>query len=132
MSGEVDPKHSRIEIYAEHISGTVGSDVLDIDCYILIPSKHLLHISDARIFVGTNLAYAYTYVNDIQKSFNVNSLDSARDQQHNADFREFYLPKGDGVIVVAGNRDLGSVTPLTQTLDIELTYIPRWTLLRNG
>lgn len=130
--GLSDPRHSSLNIYAEHISGTVGSDKLDIDCFILIPAQHILHVSDCDIQDGATASEMYTFVhvNGLQQCFNFeNDGDTARDKQNDATFRNWFLPRDDGIMVLAGNRASSHV--LTDTLDMEMDYIPRWHILRG-
>lgn len=117
----IDPGHFKIRLMAERLS---GSNSLDLDCLILIPSEHMVKVRNATATKFRIL----TVENDTR----VVQTETQAGLTGSAEWSviDWYLPIDPGFLVVAGQRSTGHV--LTDTVNLWLYYHPRWFSYRGA
>jgi len=122
----IENSYFRMQIWAEHVTGTAATDNFDCDTFVFIPSDHMIRIDNTAIEQGAyvdDLLAIYTRPNDTLLAV---TLEGASVPAQYGDFspRTWYLPEGDGVVVMAAQRAAGSV--LGDTIEGTMSYVPRW------
>ena len=121
----------RFEIYARRTS---GSGDLDLDCVCPIPvDEGFLHISGASMASVGDVAEVCTSPEDETKVFSCQGTASwIASPAHGA--MNFYLPPGDGLMIIACARASSSV--LTDAVSVNASnygrFYPRWLSLRGA
>jgi len=120
---------STIYIFAQQVSGTTST--LDLDAVVLIPLSHFAHISDtsAVYAVGSDRPILFTHPNDVQATWVAAGITGIGGSP-SPSFQDWYLPTGDSILVFAGTKSTAS--PLSQTVDLDFEYYPRWMIYRYG
>jgi hypothetical protein len=123
----------RIVIYAERID---GSGTLDLDLIILIPDRHMVHVSGCSVVVdggNTQPVDVWTLPNDIHLAVGYEDDYPAYDVTLTTN--EWHLPAspsttfGDSLMVIAGQR--ASSHDLNDDVDLNFRYVPRWATYRS-
>ena len=118
-------RYVTIEIYAEQVAGT---SVLDLDALCLIPTHHFWQTEGASI--GNSSSYSadiYTTPNDRYICFGQGAAYPRYSLEYSAE--NWYLPTGDSIVVVAGERENEHV--LADNAGIYATYCLRWGMYRS-
>lgn len=126
-SGSMD--YVTLQIYAEQLTGT---SELDVDCLILIPTKHMIYIDDTDTYYDSvsrlEPTYCYTYEDEENDCVNYRAGTPARAPDRS--FLNWYWPPGGGTIVLAGQRS--SSHDLTDVVSLEMNVNPRWHNFRES
>jgi len=117
-----------IQIYAEQVSGT---SVLDVDCLIMIPRHHLWTAVGGAI--STSAFYSHiieTTENDKYSCYGT-AGPSASGPSYILEYstKDWYLPTGDGIVVVAGERS--TIQNSADNMGLTINYYPRWGMYRS-
>jgi len=125
------PQDTELQIWAEHISGTAATDVLDLDAICLIPADHLLRVEGAALTYTAGddkTVHLYTFEDDTQLAAGSRYGRPSLNVEH--DPQDFYLPLGAAIIVLAGEQQTQHL--LTEANDLSVEYLPRWLLYRSS
>jgi len=115
----------QIQLYAERLSGAIS---LDMDCLILIPSEHWVHVNT------THIRSPFRYLNvDVlpDDTGNAHEMSYPPDVMYGPaelDSGDWYMPTDAGALVVAGQPAAGSV--IASDLTVTHTIYPRWQAYR--
>jgi len=118
-----------LEVWAEHISGTSGTDVLSIDTLALVPYSHVV-APVQNISAPTSQIDVYTLENDdMQMVYFDTSVASPAPDDSGYIFaqNEWYLPTGTSYLILQDAA--GSVF---NTYDLTIEYYPRWKSYRSA
>jgi len=121
-------RYAEIQVWAERVSGT---PLLDLDCLVLIPATHFLYGDGAEIeyVIGATRPATITVREDDLTAAQANFGGTA---EAYLDYlvRDWYLPVGDSMFVLAAERNGGHY--LTDAVDVDLSYFPRWLSYRGS
>lgn len=119
--------YDELRIYAEQISGA-GS--LDLDCLVLIPNRHFVYADGSYIVLtggDDRPLYVVCDENDEVTAFALWGSYPRLNVVYT--HRDWYLPAGNGFLVLAGERASSHV--LTDVVDLSWTHFPRWMTYRE-
>lgn len=114
-----------IDFYAERVSGTQG---LDIDSLILIPSNHFVFVDNVLMSTGFTLT-ARTFENDTTLAYLWQTSGSALTNLSELTMRDFYYPVEGGIVCAALESDSGH--SFSTFLTASLVHFPRWLSYRS-
>lgn len=114
-----------IDIYAEQVSGTSN---LDLDALVFVPTHHFWKASGANVLnTSTYSADIYTAPNDKHICLGLAASRPRYSLEYSTD--NWYLPTGDSIAVVAGERETQHV--LADDVGITAQYFSRWEMYRT-
>jgi hypothetical protein len=125
-------EETMIELWVERVSGSNG---FEVDCFVLIPSRHMFFIDGADVqYDGGPPAFyspatVYTFPNDTVDAVAYDYSSEEPDNTIEFSTRDFYLPKDGWLVVVAAQR--ATVSTLGDDVDLEMDYHPRWYSFRD-
>jgi len=116
---------TQLQIWAQHMAGTPATDTLDLDAISLIPADHYASIQGTEVEYrpgDDTPAHFFTFEDDTELAcgYRYGKPSLSIDPSRNG----FYLPVGQSMIVVAGERETSHV--LTEANDLRVEYLPRW------
>ena len=122
---------TQLQVWAEHVAGTAATDVLDLDAVQLIPADHFAYIEAADVEYRPSddtPAHCFTFEDDTDLAcgYRYGKPSLTIDWS----MSDFYLPLGQGCVVIAGERSASHV--LTEANDLSVEYLPRWLAYRSS
>jgi len=135
---QIPPSVYRYETDSRHVLPTFGiwldaermsgSGYLDMDCLFLIPAWGIAMTNDQG-FSGTASTALNIFIYPDDSSDSNEVVGSTQFANPSLALSNWCMPRTPGVLVVAGERTAGS--DLTDTVDMVLSYYPRWRLYRG-
>ena len=118
-------RYSEIQIFAEQVEGV---SVLDLDCLVLIPRHHMWTAEGGGIVTdSTHANIVETTVNDKYGCYGTGGSSAPRFNLSYS-LKDWYLPTGNSIIVVAGERY--SQHASSDSMGLQMYYYPRWGMYR--
>lgn len=121
----------QMQIWAERMTAGGGTDTVELDALLLVPSEHLFYCEGSEIqYVAgdTRPVIATVYEDDTTAAIACRNTVPALNVDYG--FQDFYLPAGSSpILVVAGERATEHLT--TDAVNMTITYYPRWLAHRD-
>lgn len=120
LVGTAEVKYFTLELFAESLA---GSGNLEMDNYVLVPSRHQVYADDAVISsLGSNVKF-FTLPDERQYAVSYNNANEP-DVSIPQAMTNWRLPVGDSVFVFVGERTASHV--ITDQVDVVLYHFKRW------
>lgn len=114
-----------LQIFAERV---VGAGNLELDCLILIPSRHYVDVVGTDIVTGNHETRIFTHENEEMAALNFSG--SNPDTSPELSDRDWYLPVGTSALIIAAERE--TIQVLGDTVTVRMSYVPRWYSYRDA
>lgn len=125
------PQDTELQLWAEHVSGTAATDVLDLDALCFIPADHHITLEGTAVTYTAGddkTAHVYTFEDDTVLATGGRYGRPSLNVDH--DPEDFYLPLGNAIVVIAGEQETQHL--LTEANDLSVEYLPRWLMYRSS
>jgi hypothetical protein len=111
-------------IEAKHISGSAGS--LYIDCFVLIPCRHMVKVSNGHVVDSTDDWYVNIKAEPNDVDFlAANYKNSYFKSKAVAQFSRWEIPIAGAIFIVCTQLNIGTA-PLNEQIVLNMDYYPRW------
>ena len=121
-----------VGLWAEQLD--VGAEI-DIDCLILVPTAHFVYVDNASLQYHTGSPSGpecplWVITKEDDTIVSLQNIVGRPLEEKTAEPELWYLPPDDSVVVLAAQRATSHV--LTDTLDLDFAYYPRWLSYRES
>jgi hypothetical protein len=121
------------QIYGRQSPNAGGAPVLDLDCLILIPAdEYLIQVQSAEATTDDKI-YVSVSPEDSAAAYNVDNVSSWFNIHCPVSIMGSGIPEGDGrLFVCIANDNDGTAPAFGDTVDVELSYYPRYVHFRGA
>jgi len=125
----------RLQIWGRVKPGSASTpDETDLDCLILIPcDEYFIHLQTATGSMTDDDIMVFVAPEDVPQAINVDDTSNYFNNACPVSTIGAGIPVGDGRLFVAtANDDSGAAPGITATVNVELSYYPRWVHFRGS
>lgn len=126
----------RLAVWARATPGATQPTWIDFDCLVLIPvDEYFLHVTEADVDETGPISpelYIQSSPNDVHTALSVDETNNYLRQAGPVSIIGAGVPEGDGRMFLCGVGADGVAPAITQTVDVQVSYFPRYVHFRGN